>query len=94
MPDPRQQLRDDMSEVLRAHGIYWAEDTDGPLDALLAGPLADLAGLPVRVHQLADQWARGYPASTEFGAGADCHMRIAAYRLRALTPDPRQEQQP
>jgi hypothetical protein len=50
-------------------------------DVLLAGPLADLAALPARLHDLADQ--------LDVPAGVWSPLAGIAGRLRALTPDTR-----
>jgi hypothetical protein len=54
-----------------------SDDAAEIVDHLLAGPLADLAALPARLHDLADEWDRegGHWTYVEFA--------------RALTPNTR-----
>jgi hypothetical protein len=99
--DTRQVLRDALATLIAdqtvtvvgyeartpmtAAGLIGRESARKVADALLAGPLADLAALPGRLHDLADE----LEAQTSHLGGVDGYA--TADRLRALTPDPRNQ---
>jgi hypothetical protein len=82
------ELREQLVEALRSRDVWWADDTDGPADALLAGPLAPLLAAQEaveRVEALADQLDRDAECTPVAALSENCAY-VADRIRRALDP--------
>jgi len=86
--------RDRLAEALRSRGVWWAQDTDGPLDALLpvVAEIADeQAAKAVELAALIVENATGIGSVSDeqLGQLAQSIREIPQYRARAaaLAPD-------